>query len=171
MKIFHVIQCLSQYEIKIEQEFDGSEICEVYCPKAMRKRYPRNRKSNKFVLESRPLFPRYLFVSILQGSGWHELKKVKGVLGFVSAAGEPLPVREEIINMLKSQENFGLNDDRDVKVKFNKGEKMLINAGVMQNQIGVFQEMSGKLARLEIDCFGRKVLADIPVELLAIIKE
>ena len=69
---------------------------ENYCPlnKVMKKWSDRH----KVVLE--PLFKGYVFVKPGNTKKW-EIKKIPGIINFVHWLGEPAPIREEEINVIR----------------------------------------------------------------------
>src|SRR5216684_6627932 len=54
----------------------------------------------------RPLFPRYVFVGIVQS--WYPITGTRGVSHVLLGTDGPLPVHEGIIKELRSREHHGL---------------------------------------------------------------
>jgi transcriptional antiterminator RfaH len=90
---------------------------------------------------ARPLFPRYVFVFIRQQ--WSNLTGTYGVAGLVMDGKAPRYVPERIIKGLREREDesgFVLLEDPD---GLRAGQKVRIDSGVLQGQIGIYQGMSG----------------------------
>jgi transcription antitermination factor NusG len=118
---------------------------EHYCPLNKVTRQWSDRK--KVVLE--PVFKGYVFVKPRQVKKW-EIKKIPGILNFVHWLGEPAPIREEEINVIRKF----LNEFSDVHVEkkgFIVNNTVRITQGVLMNYEGIVIEVFGNRAVVKID--------------------
>jgi transcriptional antiterminator RfaH len=85
---------------------------------------------------TQPLFPRYIFAKF----NTRELPKIRftrGVYSVVSFGRSPVPVDQEIIDIIRARlgENGFVKTDDDLK----PGDKVAISAGPLRNLIGIFE--------------------------------
>ena len=84
----------------------------------------------------KPLFPSYIFSRFRYNEVYHRVRYTRGVHGLVCVDNQPVPVDEEIIEVVRSQ----MGGDGVVKIdKLNPGDKVIINNGRFQNFYGVFE--------------------------------
>lgn len=97
-------------------------------------------RSGKTTEVARPLFPRYLFVQIVQQ--WSSLAGTYGVSGIVKDGASPKYVPQKIIDKLKSREDkdgFILLDEDD---SIKKDDPVKVMKGPFEGHIGIFQGMT-----------------------------
>lgn len=165
MPEYYVLRTKPQQEFKIEADLIQLGYG-AYCPRfKMRKPSSRYVKSKREIFITRPLFNSYLFLSS-QSPDWYQIKRVKGVIGYISNQGIPLSIQGSVVDTLKKQEEFGINDKSELKLKI--GQEIEILEGLLKGQKGKFQGMKGKDISLEIQLFGNTMNATLPVELLKI---
>ena len=84
----------------------------------------------------KPLFPGYIFSRFRYNELYHRVRYTRGVHGLVCVDNQPVPVDDEIIEVVRSQ----MGGDGFVKIdKLNPGDKVIINNGRFQNFYGVFE--------------------------------
>lgn len=100
----------------------------------------RHARRREIVL--RPLFPRYLFVSLdLEADLWRKVLSTRGVKTLISHDSVPTPVPDEIIEGLRTHaEEDGLFTVRPVGLK--RGEKVRIAEGPFTELEAVFEAQS-----------------------------
>jgi transcriptional antiterminator RfaH len=123
---------------------------EVYRPLAKRLRTRRG----KAVTTIESLFPRYLFIHLDDGinDNWAPIRSTKGINGFVRFGSEAARIPDNLIQMLKAQEQ--LLGERAIDLdRFHNGDKVIITEGPFIGLDAVFQKYDGEervLVLLEI---------------------
>ncbi len=117
-------------------------------------------------IKSRRFWPGYILVEIDdEGNNeivWHMIRKTTGVLGFLGAGKNPVPLsEEETERILREVEER--KSKPTPKVKFNVGDKVEITDGPFVHFSGVVEEVQQDRERLKVSVsiFGRAT----PVEL------
>lgn len=97
----------------------------------------------------RPLFPRYLFVSVdMEEEPWRAILSTRGVHALISDAGRPTPLDEGIVEALRSRAGEdGIFDLRPDALK--AGTKVRIAAGPFADLEGIFQATTDS-ARVQV---------------------
>lgn len=94
------------------------------------------------VLRIIPAWSRYIFVNVMDGA-WHQIERVKGVMGFVKFGNEYALISEQIVKHWKSQadENDCLREfDNLLGTRFRFGDKITINdTSVAYGMEGIYQ--------------------------------
>ncbi len=91
-----------------------------------------------------PLFPRYLFILLDKGrtaKSWSPIRSTKGVSRLVSFGTEPAKVDDQLVEMLRVQENAGRDQPQRL---FARGERVLLTDGAFQGIEGVYQMADGE---------------------------
>ncbi|HKS30074.1 MAG TPA: transcription termination/antitermination NusG family protein [Pyrinomonadaceae bacterium] len=86
-----------------------------------------------------PLFPRYIFARFHSDTLLHKVRFTRGIQNVVSFGGEPSPVDDEIIAVLKSRvqaDGFVLMEKSSMK----PGDRVVINSGPLEGFNGIFEE-------------------------------
>ena len=113
------------------------------------------------VVEKR-MFPGYVLIQMeMDDDAWYVVRNTPGVTGFVSTGTKPLPVQpEEIDEILKG---MGLEEEKEIRVDFEEGDKVKVIDGPFEDFIGIIQEVFPKQgkAKVLVSMFGRET----PVEL------
>ncbi len=96
-------------------------------------------KSSKNIELARPLFPRYIFVKVLQK--WSSLTGTYGVSGLLMEGSAPKKVPDRVLTALQNREDsegFVVIENKGIKA----GDEVKISSGPLKDQIGIFQGMS-----------------------------
>ena len=112
---------------------------------------------------SRPLFPRYLFVSLDPGHDrWRSVNGTFGVRNLITQGNDPIPVPKGIVESFKSMEdNSGLIAPEPPS--FRSGQRIEILSGPMAMHVGLFHRMSDKeRVVLLLNLLGQEVTVTIP---------
>lgn len=104
-------------------------------PKLRMKKY--NQFSGKLTQLAKPLFPGYIFSRFRFNELYHKIRFTRGVHSLVSFNNEPVPVDDEIIDVVRSK----IGGDGFVKEfeQLQAGDQVVINDGRFQNFCGVFE--------------------------------
>ncbi|MGB0177376.1 MAG: UpxY family transcription antiterminator [Owenweeksia sp.] len=130
---------------------------EVYCPLTTEIRQWSDRK--KKVKE--PLFKSYVFLRISEAERMEVLQD-PGVVQFVFWLGKPAVIREdEIKNIRLFLEEFPSAKAHALSIQ--KGEKVIIQDGVLRDQKGVVKEVRGNKAFLILDNLGFQLSAEVHI--------
>lgn len=101
----------------------------------------RNRRYNQFTgaptYLTQPLFPRYLFAKFNAREQLPKVRFTRGVRNVVCFDGNPAPVDDEIIDIIRERidENGFVKANDELK----PGDKVVISAGPMRNLVGIFE--------------------------------
>jgi len=111
---------------------------EVFSPKLKQKKYLHG--TYKDIIS--PLFPCYIFVKFKPSMAAHMIKYTRGVRKIVGGAS-PLPVADEIIDSIRSNEQNGVVEIKPPE--FRCGDRAMIKDGPLQGLSGIFEkEISGE---------------------------
>ena len=94
------------------------------------------------------LFPPYIFAYFSINSQLHQINYTRGVQRVVSFGGCPVPIGDEVINLIKEKtddEGFVCFDE-----ELKPGDQVRINSGPLQSLVGVFQRKLSDKERVEI---------------------
>ena len=131
----------------------------VYLPRYLRRRSHARRIERV----PRPLFPRYLFVSLnLEAPGWRAVRSTIGVLRLVSEGDHPLPLPERVIASVRAREDaagmIALGDAAGLK----SGDRVRIVDGPMADCVGLFDSATDQeRVVVLLDLLGRQVRARV----------
>ena len=115
-----------------------------------------------------PLFPRYLFVRIIDR--WYPVRWTPHVLRILMPGDCPAsdPKLESFMMDIRKQERNGLVKLPDTEHRLKKGQKVRITGGSFEGQIGLYEGMSGKdRARVLLELLGRKVTVELKENAIA----
>ena len=96
-----------------------------------------NEFTGKLTQIVKPLFPRYIFSRFRYDQTYHRVRYTRGVHSLVSFNDQPVPVADEIIELVRLQ----IGGDGFVKTvdELKPGDEVIINNGRFQNFCGVFE--------------------------------
>ncbi|MBD3379450.1 MAG: transcription termination/antitermination factor NusG [Candidatus Omnitrophica bacterium] len=122
-------------------------------------------KDGEKKITERKFFPGYILVQMdLNDKTWYFVKNTPGVSGFVGSKTRPVPLSEEEVNEILTQ-NEEAKEKPVPKVMFKDGEAVRVKDGPFKNFTGTVEETNlekGKI-KVMISIFGRAT----PVELEA----
>ena len=156
---WYVVQTQINGETKAEQNLLRQGY-EVYLPRYM----TRRRHARKIDFVAKPLFPRYLFVSIdMATQRWRSIQSTFGVSHLVTNGDEPAVVPEGVVRALKAREDTKGFVKLDAAPAFTPGDKVRVLAGAFMDNAGLFSgaadhdrvsillEMLGRQVRVLLD--------------------
>lgn len=132
----------------------------AYLPR--HRRWVRHARRRTAVL--RPLFPRYLFVGIDRASmAWRPVLSTIGVANLVCGGGEPIPVPDAVIDMLRRHERQGDFDELAPARRLQPGDPVRLSDGPFAQIVGRLVAASDH-ARVVVlfELLGRTVTAQVP---------
>jgi transcriptional antiterminator RfaH len=96
-----------------------------------------NEFSGKLTQIVKPLFPGYIFSRFRYNQNYHQVRYTRGVHSLVRFNDQPVPVADEIIELVRMQ----IGGDGFVKTfdELKPGDEVVINNGRFQNFYGVFE--------------------------------
>ena len=149
---WYVIHTHLWQESRVESNLKVLKI-ETYNPQ-MRECRSYNQFTGKPTYVTKPLFPQYIFARFDITSMLHKVTFTRGVRNVVNFGSDLVPVDDEVIAFIKSQEQ----KDGLVRIgdQLQKGDKVEIKSGPLQKLVGIFdQEISGsKRVMILLDTVG-----------------
>lgn len=135
---------------------------EVYCP--VREVIKQWSDRKKKVIE--PVFTSYIFVNLEDyGEESVSVLSTPGAVRFLWWNNKPGVVREEEIQAIKDfLEDY---KNAELTVNVHKGEKIIVNEGVLKDAEGKVLEVKGNVATLYLYSMGLNITAKIPVQSLS----
>jgi transcriptional antiterminator RfaH len=137
---------------------------DTYLPRCLKRR----RHARKVEITAKPLFPRYLFVSIDRSAQrWRSIQSTFGVARLVSQGDEPAAVPEGVVNAIKAREDENGYITLDVLPPFAPGDKVRVLAGAFINSAGLFDSGADQhRVAILLDMLGRKVRVLLDADLV-----
>jgi transcriptional antiterminator RfaH len=123
----------------------------------------RTKKSKSFSLK--PIFPRYLFAKFnVEKDNWAHIKSTRGVSHIVMFGGKLTEVPNTVVDYLKTRvDDHHIVMLQATRQEFQKGEKLVINKGLLQGKEATFLSMSGKeRVRILLQLMSELLVAEIP---------
>jgi transcription elongation factor/antiterminator RfaH len=132
---WYAVHTKPKQEDRIDQKLRLMQV-ETFLPKVQERRYHYFTEKASYVIK--PLFPSYLFARFRVNELLHKISYTRGVHSVLSCGGRPYPLDDEIIEMMKSR----LGADGLVRLgeKLKRGDKVVINKGLLRHVEGVFEE-------------------------------
>jgi transcriptional antiterminator RfaH len=139
---------------------------QILTPKLRVKKY--NQFSGKVTQLAKPLFPGYIFSRFRFNELYHKIRFTRGVHSLVSFNNEPVPVDDEIIDVVRSK----MGGDGFVKnfEQLQAGDEVVINDGRFQNFYGVFEREMSDSDRVRILLNTVNFQAHIVVDRMVVMK-
>jgi len=121
-------------------------------------------RNGKRVQVTKRLYPGYILVNmVLNERTQHVVNSVQGVIKFVSAGGDPKPLRDDEINKILGVEEPGAEGGQQEEIPFNIGQVVEITQGPFSDFSGTIQEVyheKGKV-KVEVSLFGRPTSVEL----------
>ena len=126
------------------------------------------RHARKVDIVSRPLFPRYLFVSLdLSTDRWWSIQSTVGVSHLICQGERPTPLPDEMIVALRSREDAQGYCILGQKDAFHKGQLVEISSGPFSEYTGIFDAASdAERVYILLNLMGREVRVRVPIQAL-----
>jgi transcriptional antiterminator RfaH len=157
MKRWYVVATKPKNEERAANNLEQGNI-EVLAPRLKVRKF----REGQFFNVVEPMFPGYIFVKFHPVDEFRLVKYTRGIKTIVNFGGRIIPVRDEMIDFIRSRLLEGVATVQ--QKKYHEGERILIKGGPFKNLSGVFEkELDGKervailldginySARMEID--------------------
>lgn len=131
---WYAIHTRPKQEERAEHNLKAWKI-ETFHPKIKECRY--NQFSGRPIQLSKSLFRRYLFAKFDASRSLHSISFTRGVQAVVSSAEGPIPVDDEIVNLIQSR--VGEDGFVGLKEDFKSGDWITIKEGPLRALTGIFQ--------------------------------
>lgn len=121
-------------------------------------------RKGKKISKERNFFTGYVLIeALLVGEVPHILKSIPGVLGFLGAKNEPVPLRVSEINRILGKVDELSEKGEELNVPFIIGETVTVTDGPFSSFSGIIEEINEEKKKLKVmvKIFGRKT----PLEL------
>ena len=137
---------------------------EVYLPRHLKRR----RHARKIDFVAKPLFPRYLFVTVdMATQRWRSIRSTLGVCHLVANGNEPAVLPADIVAALKAREDANGYVKIDANPQFAPGDKVRVLAGVFMDSAGVFDGVGDhERVAILLDMLGGKVRVHLDADLV-----
>ncbi len=132
---------------------------EIYLPLIRQ----RKRRSGKYQVIVKPMFPRYLFIRLnTETDNWGPIRSTRGVSGLVRFGMQPAQIPNRLMNSLRDRDDDSGIQDLQVP-EYASGNKVRIIEGPMAGCEGIFMaktgqervvillEIAGQTARLNLE--------------------
>jgi transcriptional antiterminator NusG len=150
---WYAVHVKSRHEFVVSGELQGKGI-ETFLPSVTKLNQWKDRKKRVDV----PLFPGYLFVSLLPGpEEFLRVLKTRGAVTFISLEpGHPTPVASEEIRALKIL--LDAQEDIDVYPHLKQGARVRVKNGVFRGAEGILASKENHhILLVSIELLGRSV--------------
>jgi transcription termination/antitermination protein NusG len=150
---WYALYVKSRHELVVSGELQGKGI-ETFLPSITKLSQWKDRKKRVNV----PLFPGYLFVSLLPGlEDFLRVLKTRGAVRFISLEpGHPTPVATEEISALKIL--LAVGENIDVYPHLKQGARVRVKNGVFRGAEGILaRKEDHDILLVSIDLLGRSV--------------
>jgi transcriptional antiterminator NusG len=121
-------------------------------------------RDGKKVIKERSYFPGYVLIEAnLNGELGHVIKNITGVIGFLGAAGQPVPLRQSEVNRILGKVDEMSESGAASSVTYYVGEPVKVMDGPFNGFSGVIEEVNEEKKKLKVmvKIFGRRT----PLEL------
>lgn len=161
---WYVVQTQPNAELKAVAHLSRQGF-DTYLPRYLKRR----RHARRVEVVARPLFPRYLFVSIdVTVQRWRSIYSTIGVSSLLGTDDAPLPVAGQVVSTLRQREDDAGFVKLEHRPDFRVGQKIRVLEGVFADCLGLYDGMPDRdrIAVL-LDLLGRKVRVLVDVETVA----
>jgi transcriptional antiterminator RfaH len=129
---WYAIRTHSKQEHRAEDNLRAWKV-ETFAPKFQARRY----SNGALVRTVKPLFPGYIFARFSVNELLHKVRFTRGVSSIVCFGGNPTPVDDQIIDIIKTQ--IGEGGFVRLGEKLKVGDAVVIKDGPLKNFTGIFE--------------------------------
>jgi transcriptional antiterminator RfaH len=161
---WYVVQTQANGEAKAAENLRRQGY-EIYLPRYLKRR----RHARKVDIVAKPLFPRYMFVTIdMATQRWRSIQSTSGVSHLVTNGDEPAAVPEGVVYALRGREDSKGFVMLDVAPGFAPGDKVRVLAGAFMDNTGLFNGMADHdRVSILLEMLGRQVRVVLDTDLVA----
>jgi transcriptional antiterminator RfaH len=118
--------------------------------------------NGRAVTIEKPLFPSYLFVKLILVYHYYQVKWTKGLARFVGWGDKPVPIADEIVDIIRNRMDEGGRVRMGLDLK--PGEQVRIKSGPLKDFIGIFDGTISPRRRVRIllQLVGSQVSVNLP---------
>ena len=112
-----------------------------------------------------PMFPRYLFVAIkAEVDNWTYIKSTRGVSHLIVFGDKPAEVPNFVVALLKTRvDDNDIFKQRVIRQEFQKGDKLVINKGILKGKEATFLSKTGKeRVKVLLNVMNELIVTEIP---------
>lgn len=156
---WYVVHTQPQFETRAELNLRRQGFV-VYLPRFLRSR----RHARKTEMVARPLFPRYLFVSLdLARDRWRSIQGTFGVSNLVLAGDRPAPVPDEVVELIRSREGENGMVTLGLPAGVGPGSRVRLIDGIFEDAKGVLERVADdRRVAILLELLGREVRVFVP---------
>lgn len=121
-------------------------------------------RDGKKISKERNYFPGYVLIeAALDGEIEHIIKNISGVIGFLGAGGQPVPLRQAEVNRILGKVDEMAESGSIANVPYFVGESVKVTDGPFNGFSGLIEEVNEEKKKLKVmvKIFGRRT----PLEL------
>lgn len=143
---WYVVQTKPQQELRANSNLNSFGV-KTFFPQVVTKHGGKNGSKQK--CQTKPLFPRYLFVNFNATEMLQKIKYTRGIQKIVSYGDLPCIVDEELIKVIKAhREDDGyIHLEKDI---IKPGDRVLINKPHFHDFVGIFEHETKDKDRVSI---------------------
>lgn len=141
-KAWYLIYTKPKKELLVKDNLSIGNI-ESFCPTIEEYRW----KCGRLAPSIKPFFPGYIFANLSLSSDYYRVKWMQGVKKFISFGELPVPVDDQLIDLLRSYAN---KDDLMKKKSLEKGDRIKIKSGLFKGLIGIIENDVPPLGRVKV---------------------
>jgi transcriptional antiterminator NusG len=148
-----------QIQAEVERQGLDHQIEQVVVPTEEVIEFRRGRKIPK----KRRFMPGYILIRMeMTDAGYHLIKSVNRVTGFLGPEGQPSPMRDDEVNPILQRAELGATQPRAL-ISFDVGEMVNVTDGPFEGFSGMVEEVDEEAARLKVSVsiFGRATPVDL----------
>ncbi|HYY41857.1 MAG TPA: transcription termination/antitermination NusG family protein [Pyrinomonadaceae bacterium] len=142
---WYAVQTKAQQEERAESNLRAWNV-ETFAPRVRERRRGYYTGQAGYLIKS--LFPRYIFARFDMHTLLHKVNFTRGVQSVVCFGGVPVPVEDEVLAIMQAR----LDADGFITIgeELKVGDRVMIQAGVFKNFIGIFEREVGERDRIRI---------------------
>ncbi|HZP68486.1 MAG TPA: transcriptional activator RfaH [Pseudolabrys sp.] len=161
---WYVVQTQANAESKAVAHL-GRQGFATYLPRYLKRR----RHARRVEIVPRPLFPRYLFVSVdMAVQRWRSIYSTVGVSTLLGTDDTPLPVSGDVVEALRRREDGAGFVRLERRPCFRTGQTIRVLEGVFTDLLGLYDGMADRdRVAVLLDLLGRKVRVLVDAEAVA----
>ncbi len=115
----------------------------------------------------RKVFPSYVLVKmVMTDESWYIIRNIRGVTGFVGAAGKPVPLTEDEVYAMGVEK-------RQIVVNYAVGDTVRIADGPLTSFNGVVEalDLEKEKVRVIVSMFGREIPTELDLDQVEVIPQ
>jgi transcriptional antiterminator RfaH len=143
--LWYVVHTKPREELRAQKNLNAWSV-ETFFPMVKERR--AKGYANKLSQTIKPLFPRYIFARFNANQMLHKVSFTRGVHSLVQFGGVPLPVDEEILNLISAR--VGADGFVAMEDELKSGDRVTISDGPFKDFEGVFERQMKQSDRVMI---------------------